>query len=161
MKERPSDIDNLDIVRGLHPARDDWNVLYLELGSEYQVDSLFSYTRVMEKKDHRVIRWIPKKMYQRFSALQTVAYNMRKNDGVKTRVKIGQCDLELSIRKQGSSFWQRCHLPSNLPKIDSNVFSSLQNSPSPPPGRPGRGGDTLATQKKDTAEQTENSGENV
>ena len=140
MKVRPSEIEKLDIVRVFHPARDDWNVLYIELGSEYQVDSLFSYTRVMEKKDHRVIRWIPRKMYQSEPLiLQTVAYNMRKNDSVKTRVKIGQCDFELSIRQQGSSFWQRWQLPTDLPKIESNFFSCLENSTSPPPGRPGRG----------------------
>ena len=163
MKVRPSEIDKLDIVRVFHPARDDWNVLYIELGSEYQVDSLFSYTRVMEKKDHRVIRWIPKKMYQRFSALQTVAYNMRKNDGVKTRVKIGQSDFELSIREQGSSFWQRCNLPTDLPKIESNYFSSLQNSTSPPPGRPGRERQIPATpaHDKDTAEHIETGAENI
>ena len=132
MKIKPSEIDKFDIVRIFHPARDNWNVLYVELGNEYQVDSLFSYTRMMVKKDHRVTRWIPRKMYQRFSALQTVAYNMRKKDGVKTRVKIGHCDLELSIREQGSSFWKRCQLPENLPRIDVNVDTS------PPPGRPGR-----------------------
>ena len=156
MKVKPSEIEKLDIVRVFHPARDDWNVLYIELDSEYQVDSLFSYTRVMEKKDHRVLRWIPKKMYQRFSALQTVAYNMRKNDGVKTRVKVGQSDFELSIRQQGSSFWQRCQLPTDLPKIESNLFSSLQNSSSPPPGRPGRGQVLAAilAQDKDSADRS-------
>ena len=133
MKMRPSEIKRLDIVRIFHPSKDNWNVLYVELGSEYQVDSLFSYTREMVKKDHRVTRWIPRKMYQRFSALQTVAYNLRKCDGVKTRVKIGYCDFELSIREHGSSFWKKCQLPDNLPRIEVNGLSS-----SPPPGRPGR-----------------------
>ena len=93
-------------------------------------------------------------MYQRFSALQTVAYNMRKNDGVKTRVKIGQSDFELSIREQGSSFWQRCDLPTDLPKIESN-------STSPPPGRLGRQFPAPQDQEKDTAEQIETGEENV
>ena len=35
MKVRPSEIEKLDIVRVFHPARDDWNVLYVELVSEY------------------------------------------------------------------------------------------------------------------------------
>ena len=85
MKIKPSEIDKFDIVRIFHPLRDNWNVLYVELENECQVDKLFSYTREMT-------RGIPRKMYQRFSALQTVAYNMRKKDGVKTRVKIGHCD---------------------------------------------------------------------
>ena len=151
MKVRPSEIDKLDIVKVFHPAKDNWNVIYVELGSEYQVDSLFSYTRMMVKKDHRVTRWIPRKMYQRFSALQTVAYNMRKNDGVKTRVKIGQCDFELSIREQGSSYWKRCPLPVDLPQIEASILSSPKNDSSPPPGRPGR--EHLA--KNDTADTTD------
>ena len=149
MKVEPSKIDKLDIVRVFHPAKDDWNVLYIELGNEYQVDSLFSYTRVMEKKDHRVIRWIPRRMYQRFSALQSVAYNMRKNEGVKTRVKIGEIDFELSIREQGSSFWRKCQLPDNLPKIEANLFSRFQNIVSPPAGRPGRA--AILNQERDNA----------
>ena len=138
MKMRPSEIEKLDIVRVFHPAKENWNVLYIELGSESQVDQVFSYTRVMEKKDHRVTRWIPRRMYERFSALQNVAYHMRKNDNVKTRVKIGQSDLELSIREQGSSFWRKCQLPENLPKIGENLLSSPRTCASPPPGRPGR-----------------------
>ena len=84
-------------------------------------------------------RWIPRRMYERFSALQNVAYHMRKNDNVKTRVKIGQSDLELSIREQGSSFWRKCQLPDHLPEISENLFSSSRTgSVSPLPGRPGR-----------------------
>ena len=117
---------------------------------------MFSYTREMVKKDHRVTRWIPRKMYQRFSALQTVAYNVRKKDGVKTRVKIGHCDLELSIGEQGSSFWKRCQLPENLPRIYVNLMSSPNNDASPPPGRPGReqlaGSDS--TERKEVEEDT-------
>ena len=35
MKVKPSEIEKLDIVRVFHPARDNWNVLYVELVSEY------------------------------------------------------------------------------------------------------------------------------
>ena len=61
LKIRPSDIEKLDIVKIFHPAKQDWNVLYVELGSEDQVDQLFSYTKGM-KKDHRMVRWYPKQM---------------------------------------------------------------------------------------------------
>ena len=59
MKILPSVIEELDIVRVFAPAKENWNVLYVELGSEFQADSIFSYTKVM-KGDNRVVRWFPK-----------------------------------------------------------------------------------------------------
>ena len=106
--------------------------------SPFSVNRRPGETAIYAEQEVRMARWIPRKMYQRFSALQTVAYNMRKNDGVKTRVKIGQCDFELSIRKQGSSYWKRCPLPADLPQIEASILSSPKNDSSPPPGRPGR-----------------------
>ena len=79
MKVRPSDIDKLDIVRIFHPAKENWNVLYVEFGNEYQVDKLFSYTRGMVKQDHRLVRWFPKQMYDRYRAVESVAYEIRKS----------------------------------------------------------------------------------
>ena len=49
MTVAPSEIEKLHIVRIFHPAKENWNVLYVEFGNEYQVDKLFSYTRGMVK----------------------------------------------------------------------------------------------------------------
>ena len=73
LKIRPSEIDKFDIVKIFPPAKEDWNVLYVEFGSEYQVDKLFRYTKGM-KKDHRIVRWYPKQMYDRYRAVESVAY---------------------------------------------------------------------------------------
>ena len=40
MKVMPSVIQQLDIVRVFRPAEENQHVLYVEFGSEYQVDSL-------------------------------------------------------------------------------------------------------------------------
>ena len=137
MKVRPSEIEKLDIVRIFHPAKDDWDVLYVELGSEHQVDSLFSYTKGM-KKDNRVVRWIPKQMFARFKAIGHYEYNLRNEEHVKTRVKIGKFDFELSTREPSSSVWKRRSLPYNLPDIEISLLSRSTLCASPPPGRPGR-----------------------
>ena len=73
MKVQPSEIEKLDIVRIFHPAKENWNVLYVEFGNEYQVDKLFSYTRGMVKQDHRVVRWYPRQMYDRYRAVESIA----------------------------------------------------------------------------------------
>jgi hypothetical protein len=138
MKVRPFDIDKLDIVRIFHPAKENWNVLYVEFGNEYQVDKLFSYTRGMVKPDHRLVRWFPKQMYERYRAVESVAYEIRKSSQHKTRVKIGRNDIELSIRESGSTAWRRHSFPDNLPKIDLDCTFKPLTVSSPPPGRPGR-----------------------
>ena len=53
MKVRPHDIENLEIVRIFPPAKDDWNTLYVEFGSEHEVNKIYKHTRVMVKKTTR------------------------------------------------------------------------------------------------------------
>ena len=112
----PSEVDNLDIVRIFPPAKQNWNVLYVEFGNDYQVDKIFSYTKNITKKDHRVLRWIPWQMYDRFRAVEGLAYKLRQ-DGLKTRVKIGRTDLLLSTRDPSLPVWSIRKLPNNLPAI--------------------------------------------
>ena len=138
MKVQPSEIEKLDIVRIFHPAKENWNVLYVEFGNEYQVDKIFSYTRGMVKQDHRVVRWYPRQMYDRYRAVESIAYEIRKKLKHKTRVKIGRKDIELSTRETGSTVWKRHALPDNLPTFDLHSSPGPATSSSPPPGRPGR-----------------------
>jgi hypothetical protein len=102
------------------------------------VDKLFSYTKFMVKEDHRVVRWCPKKMYERYSAVETIAFEIRKSVQHKTRVKFGRDDIELSTRDPNTTVWRKQPLPSNLPKIDLDRTSSHAPTSTPPPGRPGR-----------------------
>jgi hypothetical protein len=103
MKVKPSVIEQLDIVKVFHPAKDDWNTLYLELGHELEVDLLYTHTKNITKQDHRVFPYIPKEMYRRYRAAESHLYNVRHEDKVKTKVKIGLADLVLSIKVPGSS----------------------------------------------------------
>ena len=129
MRMLPSDIEKLNITRIFPPAKPDWNVLYVEFGSEIEADTIFRYTRNMVKKDHRVINWIPKQMYERFRAVESLAYTIRKEEGLKTRVKIGQTDFKLLTRDPNSSLWTTRHLPDNLPAFDQ-IFQPQLHQPS-------------------------------
>ena len=81
MKVLPSEIEKLDIVRIFPPSgQDDWNILYVEFGSEFQVDKVFQHTKYMKKQDHRVIHWFPREMKERRNsdkhfAIEEVASN--------------------------------------------------------------------------------------
>ena len=134
MRILPSVVERLNIVRIFPPAKEDWNIFYVEFESEQEVDTIINHTRYMTKKDHRLIRWIPKQMYDRYRAIQRIAYTITKEEGLKTRVKIGNSDFLLTTRDPNSSFWCTRNLPSNLPDI---TFNNMNMTPaSPPPGRP-------------------------
>jgi hypothetical protein len=90
----------------------------------------------MVKQDHRVVRWFPKQIYDRYRAVESVAYEIRRNLKYKTRVKLGRRDIELTTRETGSTVWRRQPLPDNLPKIDLNCTFRPAGISSPPPGRP-------------------------
>ena len=152
MKVKPSDIDKVDIVKIFPPAKEDWNTLYVEFGSESEVDKLFRYTRVMCKPDHRLVRWIPKELYERFRALESKAYNLRENmksqgTKVKTRVKVGRRDLEFSVKFPNSG-WKTELLPDGLPEIDLEAGRKPSLTSSPPPGRPERPGISSSNQER-------------
>ena len=152
MKILPSEIEKLDIVRIFaSPKEEEWNVLYVEFGSEYQVDKVFSYIRGMVKKDHQLVRWFPRQMKERKNALEKRAFEIRDADRVNltnTRVKVGRDDLEWYTRQPNSKVWRRQPLPDNLPDFDLDFTTSPAKTTSPPPGRPGRN-DLLAADNKE------------
>ena len=136
MKMKPSEIEKLNIVRIFPPAKEDWRVLYVEFDSDFQVDMVISHTRNMVKQDHRVIRWYPKQMFDRYRAVESIAYDLRKRLDQKTRVKIGRDDIELYTKEPASSSWRRHSLPDSLPDFDFDM--GFSGPASPPPGRPVR-----------------------
>ena len=126
MKVRPSIVEQLDIVKVFHHAKDDWNTLYVEFGSELEVDILYSYTKNIKKNDHRVFPYIPKQMYRRYRGAESFLYTLRQEEKVKTKVKIGKDDLFLATKLPGSSYWRKIPLPNNLPQMD---FETTENIP--------------------------------
>ena len=140
MKVKPCDIAKIDIVKVFPTAKEEWNTLYVEFGSESEVDKLFSYTKVICKADHRLTRWIPKELYNRFRALESMAYKLRQDmkiqgSKVRTRVKVGRSDLEFSVRFPNTG-WRTESLPEGLPDIDLEAGRRSSLTASPPPGRP-------------------------
>ena len=125
MKVLPSVVEKLNFVRIFPPAKEDWNVLYVEFESEREVDLIFNHTSSMTRPDHRVIRWIPRQMFVRFKAIQALPYKIRKEEGLKTRVKIDHVDFQLSVRAQTSSRWCYRKLPDELPEFDLDQNSSI------------------------------------
>ena len=141
MKMKPTDIQRLDIVRVFPPpGQDDWKTLFVEFGSEFQVDKVFQHTKYMVKSDHRVLHWFPVQMKERRAAIEKIAFEIREAgrvDKIRTRVRVGREDIQLSTKLPNEK-WKRELLPPDLPEIDFSFTSSPAPTSSPPPGRPGR-----------------------
>ena len=140
MKVKPCDIEKIDIFKVFPPAKEEWNTLYVEFSSESEVDQLFRHTKVISKADHRLTRWIPKELYSRFRALESMAYKFRQDmraqgSKVRTRVKVGRSDLEFSVKLPNAG-WKAEPLPEGLPDIDLEAGRRSSLTSSPPPGRP-------------------------
>ena len=120
LKLPPSEINKLNIKRIFPPAKQDWKVLYVEFSCSTEVDIILSHTKNMNKQDHRVTQWIPKQMYERFRGVESLAYNIRKEQGLKTRVRIGKSDFVLRTRSKNSQVWSTSQLPYTLPAIQTS-----------------------------------------
>ena len=77
-------------------------------------------------------------MYDRYRAVESEAYKVRRDLKLKTRVKLGRNDIEFSIRDPRSTTWRKQALPDNLPEFDFDSYVRPEITSSPPPGRPGR-----------------------
>ena len=140
MKMPPSEISKLDIFKIFSPPGqlDEFDTLFVEFGSEFQVDKIFNYTRNIVKSDHRIVHWFPFEMKERRYAVEKIAFELRevgRTLKTRTRVKVGRNDIELWSKTPGGK-WKKFTLPSDLPVIDLNFVQTAAQSSSPPPGRP-------------------------
>ena len=57
-------------------------------------------------------------MYNRYRAIESLAYDLRKRLSKMTRVKIGKGNIELFCKDAGSRFWNKHVLPEDLPNFE-------------------------------------------
>ena len=144
MRIRGDDLAKINVVKIFPPARDEWNVLYVELDSKREVDFLYTFTQYMRrdvKGDGKpeVQLYVPKQMYKRFMAINLLALRMREDSGRKvgTRVTLGKDDFILQRRSKEDrkkGWGDAVPLPDDLPEIEL----SLRRGPLSPGEAPGR-----------------------
>ena len=69
--------------------------------------------------------------------LQEIKSYLKCEMKLKTRIRVGRYDIELSTREAGSTPWKKQVLPGSLPTFEMIELRPDMTS-SPPPGRPGR-----------------------
>ena len=146
LKLDQSTINKMEVERIFTPAKGDQLCLYVTFRHESSVARIFEQTRCM-RKESRIIMYVPKQLYERFSSLSTHGYNIRKEEKCQTRIKMGQRDLVLFKRFRVDK-WEHVPLPEDLPHVELSSFSRQ-----PAPGRPVQGREGTADQHNEGSSQ--------
>jgi hypothetical protein len=105
MKVKEEYFEKLGIVRIFAPQKSEWNTLYVVLENTEQADWVLYHSRYLPKveKGHvqaKVLKYIPRQLFDRWNALQAYAYNIRKDSDweVQTKITHGKDDFYLQTR---------------------------------------------------------------
>ena len=153
MRIRGDDLAQINNVKIFPPAKNDWNVLYVELESKREADFIYTFTKYMRRDVQgdgkpEVQMYVPKQLYKRFMAINMMALKIREDSGRKvgTRVTLGKEDFILQQRSKvdrQKGWGDAVPLPEDLPGIEMNVRRGPLSS-GQAPGRsaltPERGG---------------------
>ena len=144
MRMKNDDMDELRIVKIFPPAKDDWNVLYVELATTEMAQFAMGFTSFMRRgttgEDRvEVVKYIPRDLYMRFRAVNSLG-NKARIDSDKTmsfRVTFGLDDFILQLKPKGRRGWgQPLPLPADLPPVEHHVHLPRgARSPGEAPGR--------------------------
>ena len=156
MRIKEDKYSRLEIVKIFPPAKDDWNVLYVEFKTKKQADLVYTYTQYMRKNVQgegkpEVQMYVPKVLYNRFRVINLMAFRIRQESQktISTRVTMGQDDFVLQQRcksERGMGWGDPVSLPTNLQEIEW----SLQRGPLSPGEAPGR---SLQTPEQDDSKK--------
>ena len=153
MKMKEEDIEELKIVKIFPPAKPEWNTLYVEFESREMVNFLMSFTQYMRRdmKENRpsIEKYIPRELFNRYSAIEKEAYEIRKQSNFKsaTNVSFGDTDFILKTRSKDiqpggtRTPWHQLEpmiLPKHLPEFELRLESTAPRTPRSPDLAPGR-----------------------
>ena len=156
MKMKEDDIEQLETVMIYPPAKEEWNVLYVEFKHVEMVNFVMSFAQFMRKgeKESRpsVEKYIPMELFKRYSAIEKIAYEIRKESNFQTatNVSFGEKDFILKSRPKEihpggrRTPWHQLEavkLPEDIPQFEMNLVRRVPQSPRSPgqaPGRPPR-----------------------
>ena len=141
-------IGRMEIERIFPPPGGDPKHLFVTFKKESSVTKVLEKTRIM-RTGSRILYYVPRQFKYRVKSIREIEFQLRQSKNYQTRIKMGLTDLELWKKVRGSRCrWERVELPSNLPpvdfSIDSDSVTDIQDTLSPPPGRPGQ-----RTEKRD------------
>lgn len=131
-------VDNIKKV--WHPAKQEWDRLFVEFGEEKFVKVCFSYAKNLRDKDVQIMQYFSPEFSDQFRTLDSIAYQLRHPDShsgirYKTRIRYGKAGLELERRHPDQKVWNRVSVP-GLPPVDLDPVPPPTTRSSPPSRRP-------------------------
>ena len=145
-------------VVGIFPMRrSSWKSLVVEFDSPDIVDWILRSKGKMrqgvEGDSKPVVQnWVPDGIYRRYNAIRSLAYRIRHEEKLQTRIIFGENDFLLVTRRNKDDFWGKPVPLTNLP--DFQISSSLKvldrevRSPTLAPGRARYGGAGARKEKR-------------
>ena len=142
MKISKTELQKMDIIKVFAPRREGSEMLYCEFRNISSAYNVYKQTRVM-RRGTNISPFIPKEFYERYRAMQEVCYRWRKEEGYRTKVRMGRKGLEV-WRKIGDEMeYSEVVVDSlgELPPVNMHKRKETQEdrslTSSPPAGRPG------------------------
>ena len=124
MRMNEEDINSLKIKRVFYDINNpDWNNLYVEFHDIASVSTCYRHAKNL-KPNRRIFQYIPRMFYNRYKALDKLAYDLRhSSQPYKTRIRFGIDDIFLLRSLPGSNNWTYMK-HDNLPALDIVVAAS-------------------------------------
>ena len=153
MKMKQDDVEQLKSVMIYPPAKEEWNVLYVEYEHVEMVNFIMSFAQFMRKgeKESRpsVEKYIPMELFKRYSAIEKIAFEIRQKSNFQTatNVSFGEKDFLLKSRPKEihpggrRTPWHQLEaikLPEDIPQFEMHLVRRVQQSPRSPGQAPGR-----------------------
>jgi hypothetical protein len=141
MKVSMKELMEMKIRRVFAPRREGAETLYCEFEDMRSVHTVFRNTRSMRRKSN-VLNYVPAELYEQYRALETICFTWRKEEGCRTRVRLGRRGFEAWRRRGGELQYSEVPLASlgEVPGMELHRRAEVPSSnleQSPPAGRPG------------------------
>ena len=138
LKLDPKMIERMEIEKIFYTTRDNPECLYVTFQHRSSVSRIFEKTYIM-RRDSRVKNYIPKQFMDRARALGEIEFKLREGDKFRTKIKMGNKDLELFKKERYGGKWELVPVATaELPPVDLSMSGSPSRTEtgSPAPGRP-------------------------
>ena len=142
MKISKTELQKMEIIKVFAPRREGSEMLYCEFRNLSSAYNVYKQTRVM-RRGTNISPFIPKEFYERYRAMQEVCYRWRREEGYRTKVRMGRKGLEV-WRKIGDEMeYSEVAVNSlgELPPVTMHkrkeILEDRSLTSSPPAGRPG------------------------
>ena len=157
MKKEHIDVIMKEHVKEIYPkTRTNWKAIVVKFHSEDIVDWIMrgkgKMRQGIEGSNKPVAEnFVPGGMYRRYNAVKSIAYRIRHNEGLQTKITFGHTDICLVTSKRKEDFWGEPIKLTNLPDFQVRSLNGLdreKRTPSKAPGRERYGGTTTERDKR-------------